>query len=224
MIPRATAIRSVYARPDWADAKSYKRKWADRARVAARLCTGYRWICDLGCGMQALRLFLPRDTVYLPADLKQWTDDTEICNIDAGLMPSRYLQLSDLCVMLGVVDHLRDPGRSFKLLANSAENILFSYQSTDFSRDNPAHQRANDFTLAEMYSLLEEARFQIIEQIQFRRLTLIKARNLGFDTVAASSRAEKRIAFKARPWTLRDEYTRLALMIWTRKVANYRMQ
>lgn len=149
---------------EWSKPVRHKIKWANRARVAARMCGSERWVCDLGCGMQYLKAFLPRSTIYLPADLKQWTSDTEICDLDAGNMPTRSLELCDICVMLGVIDHLLTPERAIEKLSWNVEKILISYNSTDFSRQGLGKNRVNAYSLTEIYAMLEGADFCITEQ------------------------------------------------------------
>jgi hypothetical protein len=222
MVSSPAAIVSPTSRHhNWLDRGSYRRHWAKRARVAARLCKGHHWICDLGCGMQELRYFLPRKAIYLPADLNAWTEDTERCDLDAGIMPVQSLRLGDLCVLLGVVGHLRYPERCFRLLSEDVETVLFSYQSKDFLRGEKSPNRVNNFALEELYLMVQQAEFEIVYQAQYRRSTFIKARNTRFDAAAVARREELRKGSISRLRTLRDEWMRLVLGLRTRRVARY---
>lgn len=207
----------------WSNPARHDVKWMRRARVAARMCRAEHWVCDLGCGMQTLKSFLPRSVVYLPADLKQWTSDTEICDLDAGKMPTRSLELCDICVMLGVIGHLRNPESSIQNLSRQVERILISFNSTDFTRSGRAPSRARAFALSEIYAILERAGFRIIDQNQYVQHTLIKAQNERFDATSRRLRDERRAAFAPRKWTLGDEWVRCFRQMRTIRTALHRI-
>ena len=95
------------------------------------MCADAEWVCDLGCGPQFLRRHLGQGIVYLPADLIQWTPDTEVCDVNAGHLPVRSLTLCDTCVMMGVIGRIRDPRWFFGELARHVEHLLFSHFDGD---------------------------------------------------------------------------------------------
>jgi hypothetical protein len=163
--------------------------------------------------MQFLKSFLPRTTVYLPADLKQWTADTELCDLDAGRMPTRSLDLCEICVVLGVVDHLRDPETLIQYLSRRVEKVLISFTTTDFTRNGRAQGGAQHYALSEVYAKLDRAGFRITDQRQYLHNTLIKAQSERFDAAARQLRDKKRAAFAPRRRTLVDEWTRLLLQL-----------
>ena len=199
----------------WSDPAQHNVRWARRARVAARMCRGEQWVCDLGCGMQFLRAFLPRTTVYLPADLKQWTGDTELCDLDAGKMPTRSLELCGICVVLGVIGHLRDPEALIQNLSQRVEKVLISFKTTDFTRNGRAQGRAKAYALSEIYAMLDRAGFRITDQRQYLHNTLIKAQSERFDAASRELRDKRRLAFAPNTRTLADEWTRLLLQLRT---------
>jgi hypothetical protein len=165
--------------------------------------------------MQFLKFFVPRTAVYLPADLQQWTGDIEVCDLDAGKLPTRSLELCDICVRLGVIDHLHYPELAIHKLSQKAEKILISYNSTDFSRQGLPTNRANAYSLSEIYAMLEGADFRIIDQRQYLHRTLIKAQSKRFDAASRHLRDERRAAFTRRKWTLGDEWARILIQVRT---------
>jgi hypothetical protein len=169
--------------------------------------------------MQFLRAFLPRSTVYLPADLKQWTHDTELCDLDAGRMPDRSLDLCEICAVLGVIGHLRDPEALLQNLSQRVEKVLISFKSTDFTRNGRAQGRAKAYPLSEMYAMLDRAGFRITDQRQYRHNTLIKAQSDRFDAASRDLRDKRRLAFTPNRRTLADEWTRLLLHLRTVRAA-----
>jgi hypothetical protein len=173
--------------------------------------------------MQFLKSFLPRTTVYLPADLKQWTGDTELCDLDAGRMPTRSLELCEICVVLGVIGHLRDTEALIQNLSQRVEKVLISFMSTDFTRKARAQSRAKAYPLSQMYAMLDRAGFCITDQRQYLHNTLIKAQSERFDVALRDLRDERRAAFTPRRKTLVDEWTRLLLQLRTAPVAFQRI-
>jgi hypothetical protein len=173
--------------------------------------------------MQFLRSFLPRTAVYLPADLKQWTDDTELCDLDAGRMPTRSLDLCGICVVLGVIGHLRDPEALIQNLSQRVEKVLISFKTTDFTRTGRDQSRARAFPLSEMYAVLDRAGFRIADQRQYLQDTLIKAQSDRFDAASRKLRDRRRRAFAPGRRTLADEWTRLVLQLRTAPAAFQRI-
>jgi hypothetical protein len=173
--------------------------------------------------MQFLKSFLPRTAVYLPADLKQWTPDTEICDLDAGKLPTRALDLCEICVVLGVVGHLRDPEALIQNLSQRVEKVLVSFKTTDFTRKGRAQGRAKAYALSEAYAMLDRAGFRIADQRQYLQHTLIKARSERFGAASRGLRDKRRLAFAPNRRTLADEWTRLLLQLRTAPAAFQRI-
>src|SRR5262245_62091881 len=172
--------RSLAALTHWSNPSSYHRSWTQRARFAARMIQPKDWVCDLGCGPQALRWFLPRSAIYLPADLKRWTPDTEFCDLNSGVMPHRSLEVCDVCAMLGVITYLDDPEALFRELARTVERVLLSYFDTTAAHENNfLWGRAT--SLDELGNILSSNGFRIVEQAPYRTWVLIRADNQKFD-------------------------------------------
>lgn len=117
---------------DWHDPSIYKQHWATRAPRVIPLLASSRVVCDIGCGApQTLRTLLPKTVKYLPADLKQWTPDTELCDLNAGLFPEAALAAADTCVILGVFEYLNEPEKVLSEIAKRCPRLVFSYHPLD---------------------------------------------------------------------------------------------
>jgi hypothetical protein len=211
---RSTLARSEAALRHWSNPFNYNRDWAQRAKFAARMIQPGDWVCDLGCGPQALRWFLPRSTKYLPADLKRWTEDTEICDINCGVVPHRSLELCDLCVMLGVLTYLHDPEALFRELGRTVERTLIShFDTTEEKEVNQLWGRPT--SLEQLETMLQATGFRVLERVSYRSWTILRATNEHFDADARQRRAVARNTFQPRSWSLRDEWNRA---IWRMRI------
>jgi hypothetical protein len=122
----------------WLDETQYEAGWQARAGRAVELAKGARWVCDIGCGPQFLRGLLPPGSVYLPADLRRWTPDTAEIELNAGRLPVRYLELSDVCFLLGVLEYLLDVEGFVRALSARVELVVFSYNPAELVPDDRA--------------------------------------------------------------------------------------
>lgn len=122
----------------WLDETQYEAGWQARAGRAVELAKGSRWVCDIGCGPQFLRGLLPPGSVYLPADLRRWTPDTAEIELNAGRLPVRYLELSDVCFLLGVLEYLLDLEGFLRALSARVELVVFSYNPAELVPDDRA--------------------------------------------------------------------------------------
>jgi hypothetical protein len=113
--------------------------------------------------MQAVRKFLPANKVYLPADVKRWTPDTSVCDLEVGRFPSLYLAASQICLMLGVVEYIADVATLFQRLAPRISHLLVTYSTTE---SHPARHSlwVNHFSEPQFKELLTNAGFAIEER------------------------------------------------------------
>ena len=142
------------------------------------MCADAKWVCDLGCGPQFLRRYLGQDVIYLPADLNQWTPDTELCDLNSGKLPSQSLKLCDICVMMGLIGYLRDPKWLIRELAQYAEHVLISYFEGG----------QNLLSLDELLRTLHLSGFKMVTVESYGAWTMIKATNEQFDNLARLKR------------------------------------
>lgn len=158
----------------WSTPASYESFWNDRARVAAGLVGSARWICDLGCGQQALRRFLPANVRYLPADLVAWSQEVALCELNANKWPSLYLQCCDIVYLLGVLEYIHKPKEVLSHLARACPEIVISYnpsELSDFNREGFGW--VNSYTGADFLQLLRDCGFEIVSDNVFERTQVI---------------------------------------------------
>jgi hypothetical protein len=190
----------------WTDARNYNPEWSPRSALAIELLDHARWVCDLGCGAQALRKQLPADSIYLPMDLKQWTDDTIVCDINRRSLPTDYLELCDFCFVMGVLEYIYDTSWFLDALARSAEGIIISYNVAELSLDRREDNGwVNSLTSQQFKTLIESAGFKILdtrlyinERLPKNGQLIVKAINPAFDSVARVRRQESRARFLKR--------------------------
>jgi hypothetical protein len=145
----------------WFEADSFHQSWDNRAREAARLLRrDERTVCEIGCGArQALRSLLPNGSIYRPADLNKWSDDTEVCDLNAGQLPESSLLEADACFLLGVAEYINDVPKLLRDIHDRVPSLIVSYCSleTHPKRDD----WINHYTEHEFARLLGDAGFSI---------------------------------------------------------------
>ena len=122
----------------WLDETQYEPGWQVRSVRAVELAKGARWFCDIGCGPQFLRRLLPPGSVYLPADLRRWTPDPAEIELNAGRLPITYLELSDVCFLLGVLEYLLDVEGFLRVLRPRVDRVVISYNPAELVPDDRA--------------------------------------------------------------------------------------
>jgi len=142
----------------WVDETQYETGWQPRAGRAVELASGSRWFCDVGCGPQRLRALLPPGSIYLPADLRRWTPDTAEIELNAGRLPVEYLDLSDACFLLGVLEYLLDLEGFLRALSAHVDRVVFSYNPAELVPDDrPAMGWLNALTTAQLREAVRRA-------------------------------------------------------------------
>jgi hypothetical protein len=187
-----TARQTDYRR--WTDAKHYNPQWATRSHLALELLGDARWICDIGCGPQDLKALLPEGSIYLPMDLKQWTEDTITCDINGKKLPRDYIELSDCCFVMGVLEYIFDWDWFLKALAGSAESVIISYNVAELCRvAREDNGWVNNLSSEQFKQAITSAGFKIEDTRLYDNAQLIvKAANPSFDAAARSERETKR--------------------------------
>ena len=161
----------------WLEKSHYLRSWDKRAKVAAPFC-GNGFVCDIGCGMMGLNRYLPLQARYLPADLKPWTPEVEVCDLNAKLLPEKYLGLADTVTLLGVVERIVDLDWLFASLAKRAERLVVTYHCVD----KAPHRLdwINAYTTDDFTAKLTAAGYAIEHSEMFRDQTIFVGRSAVF--------------------------------------------
>lgn len=149
----------------WLDPKSYSPHWTPRAVKAVAMLENAFAVCDIGCGApQDVRSILPDDIRYLPADLKQWTSDTEICDLNAGIFPEKSLSACDYVLMLGVIEYIFDPAKVFSGLSLRSLRMVTSYHPSELRLDRwPTW--VNNFGEDEYLSMAQQSGWVLKERL-----------------------------------------------------------
>jgi hypothetical protein len=189
--------RKRLAAASWLNPSRHNPKWRARARVAAAMFH-HKWVRDIGSGREHLSAYLPLDSIYLPADLYEWHDGVERCDLNVGELPP-----SDIAVLLGVEQLLHDLGNTLKQLAEHAEFILISQHPKETNPERDA------LTVGQFGGLLNAAGYTIIGTKVYKRRQVIY---YGWNENFASSRMRAREAARRghRPPTSKDKAWRLA--------------
>lgn len=109
----------------WSKSDSYHAGWEERAKLAAKWLQNLERVADIGCGEpMSLKRHLTRKTQYIPADLKAWTPEVIVLDLDEQeFLPGRF----DAVAMLGVLEYLQKPGAALRRARNSSEQLVTSY-------------------------------------------------------------------------------------------------
>lgn len=128
---------NVDPRDIWRKPSTYSPVWDERAKIVVSLLGDVESVCDIGCGApQTMRRILRPSIRYYPADLEQWSPDTETCDLNAGLYPTRSLKRADACLMIGVLEYLNDPLSVLVAINKHCKRLILSYHPTDLRPDN----------------------------------------------------------------------------------------
>jgi hypothetical protein len=146
----------------WSRDESFPNAWRYRSAFAAAMCADSRSVCDIGCGMQGLRSYLPKGIEYLPVDLVKRTEDTEICDLNQKQLPATYLTRADTVTLLGVIEYLEDVPWLFRSLSQAVQKLIVSYSPTDFANsDRRSYGWINDYCVGEVVEMLHAADFVV---------------------------------------------------------------
>ncbi|MCG7360614.1 class I SAM-dependent methyltransferase [Roseomonas sp. ACRSG] len=161
-------------RERWCDPASYEAFWSDRSVAAGQMLPPGLRVCDIGCGMQGLRAHLPAGSIYLPADLRAWTPEVLPCDLNAGLLPERYLAICDVVCLLGVIEYLYDLPAFFTALRRRTETVLVSYNCVDFAAvDRAGYGWVNALGSEQLLALLRDHGFEIAEVRRVGRMEIL---------------------------------------------------
>ena len=161
----------------WLESRHYMRSWDKRAKVVSRFC-GDGWVCDIGCGMMGLNRYLPLPARYLPSDLRQWTPEVELCDLNIKKLPEHSLALCNVVTLLGVVERIDDLDWLFSSLATRAEHLVVTYHCAD--KVQTRLDWTNAYSTDEFTAKLVAAGYAIAQSPMFRDQTIYVARSLRF--------------------------------------------
>jgi hypothetical protein len=194
-------------RERWSSPDRYDQAWQVRSVAAIEMAPHASWICDLGCGtLQSLKAALRSGQVYLPADLTQWTADTELCELNELRLPYRSLSICDTVFLLGVIEYIFKPAYLLEAISSNVEFLLLSYnqtpsegRSSNLSEERRSVGWVNDFTELELLTLLLTNGFEIQNKQKILvndSTTLVTARSKRFTNQQRARRYFNRAAYR----------------------------
>jgi Methyltransferase domain len=149
--------------------------WSGRAARAARMLHGFSSVCDIGCGpYQLLRYLLPSQVAYYPCDMTAWAPNLEICDLNTGRLPES-LSSCDVAVMLGVVEYLTHPEKTFREIARTEASLLVTYNPKEM-RAKKHRSWVNAFSAEDFRKMLINAGYRIAKEKPYQTEILWLAR------------------------------------------------
>lgn len=142
--------------PRWSDAQWLPPGAELRAQAAAGLIVPGSHVLDLGSGAMALRLLLPPNCRYTPADLVARGPDTVLVDLNQGQFPPGGF---DVAVLLNVLEFLHQPQQVLARCRQAAASLILSY---DVAGNGDPHKRRekgyfNDLAEAQLDTMLRQS-------------------------------------------------------------------
>jgi hypothetical protein len=122
-------------RARWSRTRALDSSWDERTRIMAAGVTLDSRLIDVGAGRQVLR-GLVKSGNYTPVDIVKRTEDTLVCDLNAGIFPSLS---GDALIASGVLEYVYDLGPALKWFASVAPTVIFSYSILELTPN--AHDR-----------------------------------------------------------------------------------
>lgn len=154
----------------WTNPDSYNPVWDRRAQAAAFFIPAGSKVLDLGCGQMGLRKFLPQGCKYVPSDIKAWSDDVIVCDLDAGeFPPGRY----DVITLLGVLEFVAAASETLARARAAADRLVVSFHHPTlawhaFSRKRREH-RAHHYSGRQLRAELTRAGWAVDHSVKHTR-------------------------------------------------------
>lgn len=139
----------------WHDIERYSPSWERRAAFAAKFIEPGSSVLDLGCGQMHLRKYLSDGCTYTPSDLRAWTDEVIICDLDAGQFPDGYF---DVITLLGVLGFVKDTEGTLEKARKHAKRLVVTFMHPNlFNFRKRLPERVHHYTRKELATLIEAA-------------------------------------------------------------------
>jgi hypothetical protein len=105
-----------------------KKSWLDRSELASLFIRDGDTVCDLGCGKQGLKKFLPDNTHYIPVDLRPAAPGTILIDLNDDNFELPEAEFN-VITALGLLNWLDDPAKFFDRLVEICPGrlIIFTY-------------------------------------------------------------------------------------------------
>jgi len=123
-----------------------KKSWLDRSELASLFIREGDTVCDLGCGTQGLKRFLPESVGYIPVDRNPAAPGTFVCDLNAEdfeLPPFDF----NVIVALGLFNYLNDIEKFMTRLVKLYPHklIVFTYDFWNIDTEDMSQPIRNSF-------------------------------------------------------------------------------
>jgi hypothetical protein len=145
----------------WADPAELLDGADTRAQLAAKHIPAGSSVMDLGAGVMRLRAALAPNCKYLPIDLVQFAEASEVLDFNQGHFPERAV---DFVTALDVVQYIHDAPALLRRCAAAAPNLILSYPLAKARGDSGARRREgwfNDFDESTLMNMLDAAGWKV---------------------------------------------------------------
>lgn len=163
--------RSDVAR--WSKEENFHENWNVRTeRLAGFVQPGER-VLEFGSGMLALAEYLPEGCQHIATDIVSRGPGTLVCDLNDRSLPN--LPEADVSLFSGVLEYVYDLPRALGQVADRTPSIICSYATVDENPSNRLdHGWVNDYTEAELVSLLESLGYRATTREQWKRQILLR--------------------------------------------------
>jgi len=135
----------------------WKEKWTSRNKLVAKYVRG-KSILDIGGGLGGLKRFLKRGTDYISIDLKQWTPETIIYDLNTGF-PLLYRQINTT-VCQGIIEYIKHPFEFLKGIQMYSRRLVLTYRT---GKENIMER--NNFSQESIERLIKASGWKIIKNL-----------------------------------------------------------
>ena len=102
-----------------------KNSWDDRIVVMARFIKPNSSVLDLGCGVLALKKYLPQDCSYQPCDVVSRDETTIVCDFNKNEFPP--FKKYDYIFCSGLLEYVNDLSSFMMHIASYSDRMVVSY-------------------------------------------------------------------------------------------------
>lgn len=161
-----------FKKPKWQKIEYFDEAWKNRIReMAESIDPGDRSVCDIGCGQEWLRDFLPPGIKYYPVDYTKRSDETIVCDLNKKeLPPEAAMQGTIFCS--GVLEYIVDYSWFLKSIGQHSKKIILSYctreEIPDFSvRTGLAWK--NHLISSEIVDIMQDCGFSLAKTSMYNK-------------------------------------------------------
>jgi SAM-dependent methyltransferase len=151
-------------RERWGTKASYKLRWAERGRIAARFIRNGSRVLEIGTGDGSFRRLIEHRCRYTGTDLAPLDDATQPFDLDNDPMPAGSW---DTIVLLGVLEYLHRPVEALRKVATVTARIVLSYCQSRSRPERRARGWVNALAEREILDAMTSMGFHLSDLVLF---------------------------------------------------------